>query len=230
MASDDRRNNNDIVVSSRVVPRETEQALASLKDVERLGDGNWYLAGGTALALQCEHRQSVDLDFFHRTGEFSEQLLASEFDKRGGWVTDDVKEGTVYGTYQGAQVSFIAYPLFKPREKMHKLGTLAVLDARDIAVMKILAVSQRGRKRDFVDLYWYAQHREPLTEVIVRLPEQYPSVAHDFHHILRTFVYFEDAEPDPMPLIFFEATWEDMKRFFRHEVPKITRNVLSLPS
>ncbi|MBI4128310.1 MAG: nucleotidyl transferase AbiEii/AbiGii toxin family protein, partial [Parcubacteria group bacterium] len=79
------------------------------------------------------------------------------------------------------------------------METSHLLDIRDIAVMKIIVISQRGRKRDFVDLYWYAQHVEPLGAVLERLPDQYPTVAHDYHHILKSLIYFADAEEDPMP-------------------------------
>ncbi|MDP2788692.1 MAG: hypothetical protein Q8O46_01390 [bacterium] len=91
-----------------------------------------------------------------------------------------------------------------------------------------LAVSQRGRKRDFFDLFWCAQNIEPLEEIIKRLPAQYPSVAHDYHHILKSLIYFADAESDPGPEIYFKASWNMVKRFFRKEIPIITRKIMKL--
>ena len=95
-------------------------------------------------------------------------------------------------------------------------------------VMKILAVSQRGKKRDFFDLYWCAKNLEPLENIIRRLKTQYPSVAHDYHHILKSLMYFADAENDPEPVIFFKANWPGVKRFFRKEIPRITKIMLKL--
>lgn len=84
------------------------------------------------------------------------------------------------------------------------------------------------RALDFIDLYWYALNHEPLENVILRLPEQYPAVAHDFQHILKSMMYFADAEADPMPKLFFKADWNGIKRYFRREVPRISRVLLGL--
>lgn len=107
-------------------------------------------------------------------------------------------------------------------------GEIPVMNPIDIAVMKVTAVSQRGKKRDFFDLYWCAHNIEPLERIIKRLPAQYPSVAHDYHHILKSLVYFEDAESDPEPEIYFKASWKIVKSFFKKEIPVITRKVMKL--
>lgn len=73
------------------------------------------------------------------------------------WITDIEDKNTVYGELFKAKVSFIAYPFFIPKQKIITHGSVRVLDKRDIAVMKITAISQRGRKRDFFDLYWCAK-------------------------------------------------------------------------
>ena len=92
--------------------------------------------------------------------------------------------------------------------------------------MKITAISQRGRKRDFFDLYWCANHVEPLEQIIKRLKVQYPSVAHDYHHILKSLVYFADAEGDPEPIIYFDSNWRKVKKFFTKEVPQIALRIM----
>lgn len=81
--------------------------------------------------------------------------------------------------------------------------------------MKIIAVSQRGRKRDFFDLYWCAKNIEPLENLIKRLKIQYPTVAHNYHHILKSLIYFKDAESDPMPEIFLRRHGKMLKIFLK---------------
>lgn len=132
----------------------------------------------------------------------------------------------IYGRLHGAQVSFITYPFFSPRAPKRLYGSIAVLAPEDIAVMKIVAVSQRGRKRDFVDLFWYCTHQEPLEAVLRHLPDQYPSVAHDYHHILKSLTYFADAEEDPMPDLRFVADWREIKQYFMTEVSKAMRSLV----
>ena len=92
--------------------------------------------------------------------------------------------------------------------------------------MKITTISQRGKKRDFFDLYWCVKNLDSLSNIISRLKSQYPFVAHDYHHILKSLVYFEDAEADSAPTIYFEASWPMIKKFFQTEIPKIAKELI----
>jgi hypothetical protein len=94
--------------------------------------------------------------------------------------------------------------------------------------MKVIAISQRGRRGDFIDLYWCVMNIEPLEKIIIRLKSQYPSVAHDYHHILKSMTYFVDAENDPLPKLQFKTSWPQVKRLFINEVPNITRKLMKL--
>lgn len=212
-----------------ILPRATKKALDFLSAQDWLKDSPWYLAGGTALALQAHNRRSVDLDFFSQEKNFENDDLLRQFTAVKEWNVTMNRKDTIYGELFKAKVSFIAYPFFVPKQKPVQYGSVRILSPLDIAVMKITAISQRGRKRDFFDLYWCAKNIEPLEEIIKRLKIQYPSIAHDYHHILKSLVYFEDAESDPMPDIHFKASWNDVKKFFRKEIPKIAKQVIRLP-
>lgn len=209
-----------------VLPRHTKKALNFLSAKKWLKNSPWYLAGGTALALLTGHRSSVDLDFFSPK-KFNNNILLKRFDA-APWRTDINAEGTIYGTLLNAKVSFIFYPFFWPAKKPLTYGYIKILQPEDIAVMKIIAISQRGRKRDFFDLYWCVKNIAPLKEFIIKLKTQYPSVAHDYHHILKSLVYFADAENDPTPKINFKANWRQVKKFFTDEVPKIIKEIINL--
>jgi hypothetical protein len=210
------------------LPRMTKKALDFLSNEKWLKDTNWYLAGGTALALQTGQRRSVDLDFFTTDQSFTISSVLLNFFSNKNWETTIEEPNTIYGKLFKAKVSFIAYPFFKPEQEFLRYGTINIIRPRDIAVMKIIAISQRGRKRDFYDLYWCAKNIEPLVVIIKRLKKQYPSVAHDYHHILKSLVYFKDAESDPTPEINFKASWKTVKSFFIKEIPIITKNLIKL--
>ena len=209
-----------------LLPKATKSALDYLSMQGWLKDSSWYLAGGTALALQANHRRSVDLDFFSEEKNFDNDDFLRFFSDVREWHVTVNRKNTVYGELFGAKTSFIAYPFFAPKQKPVYYRSVRILSPRDIAVMKITAVSQRGRKRDFFDLYWCAQNLEPLEEIIKRLKVQYPSIAHDYHHILKALVYFEDAESDPEPEIYFDATWDKVKKFFTKEIPVIADKLI----
>ena len=208
------------------LPRRTLQALDFLSKGKWLDDPKWYLAGGTALALQAGYRKSVDLDFFTTDKGFNVKTFLVKFSDYKDWKATIEENNTLYGELLGAKVSFIAYPFFVPKQEYIRYGSVNVLQMRDIAVMKIVAISQRGRKRDFFDLYWCAHNIEPLLEIIKRLPEQYPSVAHDYHHILKALVYFDDAETDPDPELNFKVSWKQVKTFFKKEIPLIMNKLV----
>ncbi len=125
-------------------------------------------------------------------------------------------------------MSFIAYPFFTPAESLVRVGSVGMVTPPDIAVMKITAISQRGRKRDFFDLYWLCNNVLPLNESIKRVEHQY-SIRQNFNHILKSLVYFDDAEEDPPPVVFFDTSWKGVKEFFRREVSTITKNLISRP-
>ncbi len=205
----------------KILPPETKKAFDFLSAQNWLGSSGWYLAGGTALALQTGIRKSVDLDFFTTQPKFDTKNFLRNFGTYENWQVTSEEDSTIYGELLGAKVSFIAYPFFVPTQEFLEYGSIRILQKRDIAVMKIVAISQRGKKRDFFDLYWCAHHVLPLLDLLKRLPQQYPSVAHDYHHILKSLVYFDDAEVDPEPEVGFETNWETVKDFFRKEIPRV---------
>ncbi len=210
----------------KTIPPDTKKALDFLSLQDWLKDSTWYLAGGTALALSAGHRKSVDLDFFNELSEFDSKKFLKKFSGNNAWKIYINKENTIYGELFGAKVSFIAYPFFVPKQPYLQYGFIKVLAPKDIGVMKIVAISQRGKKRDFFDLFWCAHNIESIESIIVRLKEQYPSVAHNYHHILKALVYFNDAETDPEPQIYFKVTWKEVKKFFTKEIPLIAKKII----
>lgn len=212
------------------LPTKTMRAFEYLSKQKWLEKSGWYLAGGTALALQVGYRQSVDLDFF--TEDASEKVnntqVLEHLKKSGKWFTDIEKEGTIYGELQQAKISFIAYPFFKPAQPFLRYGTISILSQEDIAVMKIIAISQRGRKRDFFDLYYSANHILSLEKAMRRLKKQYPTVAHDYYHILKSLIYFADAEGDPEPNLLVGLDWKTVKSYFETEIPALTKKLLRI--
>lgn len=219
-------NSQEIKWHFKTLPSNTKKALDFLSLQNWLKESKWYLAGGTALALSAGHRKSLDLDFFNTQKNIDNDDLLNNFLENKEWNTNLNKKNTIYGELFGAKVSFIAYPFFIPKQNYLLYGSIKVLALKDIAVMKIIAISQRGRKRDFFDLFWLAHNIEPLENIILKLKEQYPSVAHDYHHILKSLVYFTDAETDPEPEIYFKANWKEVKKFFKKEVLAVAQKIM----
>jgi len=210
-----------------VLPDETQKAFVACTSFDFLQSDNWYLAGGTGLALQVGHRRSFDLDFFTEKKDFEVTFVERLLLEKGDWVTTHSDRGTLYGLFKGAKMSFIAYPFFRPSSAHVQCGTVRILVPDDIAAMKIVALSQRGKKRDFVDLYWYgAIHKGSLTDTLQRTVAQYPDKKHSLPHFIKSLAYFADAEEDPMPQLFFEATWDSIKKYFERAAVEAAREML----
>jgi hypothetical protein len=91
----------------------------------------------------------------------------------------------------------------------------------DIALMKLVAISGRGSRKDFVDLYTILRGGWRLQEYFDALPRKYAEGRANSYHILKSLTYFEDAEREPMPRMLEPFDWEECKRFFVREAHSI---------
>jgi len=174
----------------------------------------FYLAGGTGLALQLGHRTSIDIDLFSQQA-FNTERYASLLTELGGRVIQS-EEGSVHGVAAGVKVSFLhyPYPVLKPFQDVHRLRVASV---DDIAAMKVVAISQRGDKKDFFDLYEILKTVSPRDLKVLFL-KKFGASRINCYHILKSFLYFDDAEQQPAPLSLNGTTWEQVKGYFwEHE-------------
>jgi hypothetical protein len=94
-------------------------------------------------------------------------------------------------------------------------------DVRDIALMKLVAISGRGSRKDFVDLHSILRGGLSLNDCFEWLPLKYTSGRANTYHILKSLTYFDDAENEPMPTMFEAFDWEECKAFFVREAQAI---------
>ena len=182
---------------------------------------SFYLGGGSGLALHLGHRQSDDLDFFSPRS-FRPELLARALSSVTIPENLHLGEGSVECWMASFKVPFLHYPyrLLRPLHKT-KYGPLA--DPLDIALMKLIAISQRGSKRDYIDLACFLRH-DPhpcLGELLELLRRKYGKI--NRAHQLRALVYFADAEPEPMPRMLWSLSWNEAKRELEEAVRDLFR-------
>lgn len=134
----------------------------------------FYLAGGTALALQLGHRKSFDLDFFSETEDIPSirQVLFDALEPFDPLLAD-AAWGNLIFLIRGVRIGFYAYgyPL---------VGTFVIADntylasIEDIGLMKLDALLPHASRKDFHDLYEICQH-VPLRALLDVAPQKYPS-------------------------------------------------------
>ena len=180
----------------------------------------WTLAGGTGLALHLGHRYSEDLDFF---GEepFEPERLAGELSAIGSISIQSRSADTLRLALQGLRLSFLRTqaPLLFPGTTYRGL---VVADPRDIAVMKAIDIGGRGSRKDFVDLHFFLQAGGSLDGILSLVRRRFQDVDYNEYHLLKSLVYFEDAESEPMPKMIRDVEWETIKAAVVAEVRRLS--------
>ncbi|MFH1761893.1 MAG: nucleotidyl transferase AbiEii/AbiGii toxin family protein [bacterium] len=138
-----------------------KNALAILGKSGLLKDA--YLAGGTAAALQLGHPVSIDFDFF-TDKKFDPKEISRELKELGSFSVEQDEKGTLTGKFNEINFSIFLYkyPVIFP---LKKYLLISISDIRDIAAMKLDAVSNRGAKRDFIDLYFICKSGYKIADV-----------------------------------------------------------------
>ena len=207
----------------KVLSKNAKESLALLGKNRILTDS--YMAGGTALALQIGHRFSYDFDFF-TTKEFNGNTLVQRIKKQiSGFQLEKKEWGTILGNIGETKFSlfFYDYPLLFDT---HNFGNIKIADIKDIAPMKIAAISDRGTKRDFIDLYFIIKIEKILTlqEALELYNKKFKTLKQNKVHILKSLRYFDDAESGKAPKMIKKVSWKDVKDFFEKEVKKMSKD------
>jgi hypothetical protein len=196
-----------------------EQRRAFIPSLSWAREEGFYLAGGTALALQLGHRDSIDFDFF-KSGDFdTEKLFARLLEAIGPSVVKVQEERDTLGVVINGRIKLsimrYPYPLLKPLVGADALDLASIAD---IGCMKLSAITGRGTQKDYVDLYFILQ-RIPLKELLVLCSVKLPQL--DRGLILKALAYFDDLEPEPiMYMTGQNIDFEVVKRFLRSQAAK----------
>ncbi len=203
----------------RVLPQGSRELLEIFEGLTSPELDGWTLAGGTGLALQVGHRISEDFDFF-RCERFDVGRLYGVLREAGPAETLQEDRDTLTVLLEGVKLSFftVADPLLFDAREYRFFG---IADVRDIALMKLAAISSRGSREAFVDLYTILRGDLPLEQCFEWLPRKYDEGRVNIYHVLKSLTYFEDAEREPMPNMLEPFDWEECKAFFVREAHAI---------
>jgi predicted nucleotidyltransferase component of viral defense system len=189
----------------------------------RMAERQFYLAGGTALAIYFAHRRSLDLDWFTGLQIRDPMYLAQELRDLGlPFVTDQTAPGTLHGKIGETRVSLLEYHYSMLRPLVHwQEMELNLADLDDLACMKLSAIAQRGSRKDFYDAHALITRYRPLSELLQLYREKFQ--VSDISPVLYGLVYFDDAESEPVPSLLWKSNWRSVKREIRLWVKDLTR-------
>lgn len=204
----------------------TQDAFHMINELELAKD--FYLAGGTGLALHFGHRFSVDLDFFSdaedAVGPNQRSTLRSLLDDTTLEIVYD-KDSTFVANWHGVGISFFrlnSYPLTRPTFLVDKVRLASV---EEIGAMKLAAIINRGTRKDMVDLYFVLQ-QVSLDALFQVAAVKYARVRSFPVSAVRALSYFDDAESVPMPQMLEKTSWSKMRKFLETKAVEAGRKRL----
>lgn len=109
------------------------------------------------------------------------------------------------------------YPLLRHPDQY---GNLKIANCLDVAAMKLDAISGRGAKKDFIDLF-FLMDIFSLLDLFKAYDEKYGVEIGNEYHLLKSLVYFEDAENQPMPKMLKPVEWSEIKKTIIQKVKQI---------
>lgn len=211
----------------RAITPACHQALNYLGQHRFIED--FYLAGGTALALQIGHRISTDLDWFSITRTLlnpEREAIRAALSTSGTFEVISEQDGLLFTKLFDTDVSFIHqhHALLKPTVSYQGVPLAA---PTDIGLMKLAAVNSRGTRRDFIDLYCLREHI--LVDRLFELAKvKYADRPNFLAVTARALAYFEDAEQQPMPRMLVPVAWSDVRAYCEAAARRLARRLSGL--
>jgi hypothetical protein len=182
----------------------------------------FYLAGGTALALRLGHRISVDLDFFGAVETFDDDWRRRLTQELRQHFTVEVLRNSPLGLaldVDKVSVGFFTYG-YKLLDALQKVHDVALAGLTDIGLMKLEAIADRGARKDFIDLYFIAQHIS-IEQLLNKIDEKYPHFRFFESRVLEALIDFDVADTQADSTMLVPIEWEQIKEYCIAEAIRI---------
>ncbi|HKK63744.1 MAG TPA: nucleotidyl transferase AbiEii/AbiGii toxin family protein [Bacteroidales bacterium] len=166
----------------------------------------FYIVGGTGLALQIGHRKSDDIDLF-TNNDFDNNRVLEKLEEDFEFQTDQVEKNTIKGTVHGIKVDLLSHK-YTLLDQIQFLEKIRIASIKDIAAMKVNAVSNDGtRIKDFIDIY-YLLETFSIEDILTFFSKKY--ALRNSLHALKSLTYFEEVNLSDWPDIIKndKITWK----------------------
>lgn len=184
-----------------------------------------YLAGGTALMLQIQHRTSIDFDIFIRHALDNRFRLSVEkaFGKQNLEVNSE--DQITFSPQSGVAVTFLWY-YWKPLHHLISTEALPLATIEDIAADKAHTLGRRAVWRDYVDLFYLLKHHGMTASTIMEAASKKFGGNFVREQFLEQLSYFGDLEIVPVDYIQQSYTPEEIQSFLKNQVKTYLTHVL----
>jgi len=182
---------------------------------------DFYLAGGTALALQMGHRISIDFDFFCDK-KISKTLLnkvRKVFENKTVIpLVNNTDELTVL--VEDVKITFLKYP-FPVLHQLIDCDGLNLLSIKEIASTKAYSIGRRGVLKDYVDLYFIISKKETTLEEIIKISEKKYGDIFNARLFLEQLIDVKNVEDTDIVFLKEKVNKKTLELFFEKEIGKL---------
>lgn len=172
----------------------------------------FYLVGGTAIALHLGHRRSIDFDLFKFT-RFESKKIVSKIDAAGVQykITRRVSE-QLNLTIHDVKFTFFEFP-FNIEAKNKFENILKLPSLIDLAAMKAYALGRSSKWKDYVDIYFILKHHFSIKEISAKATEIFDQLFSE--KLFRAqLAYFKDIDySEPVEYIGPTVPEDEIKNF-----------------
>lgn len=174
------------------------------------------LVGGTALALLCGHRKSIDIDLFGKIDLTHQDVfrIQKEYSDKVEVLTS--QRNIHISIVNGIKVDVVNYDYVWLGPCISEMD-IRLASPEDIAAMKVNAIVGRGSKKDFIDLHLLLT-MFTLEEIMGFYKAKYEQDSE--FAALKSMLYFADAEQQAAPEMLQSFDWEQAKYKIRNEVER----------
>lgn len=193
---------------SNILNTDQKQLLPFIK----LFSPDFYMVGGTALALQIGHRRSIDFDLFTDKDFDPMQIRKKILQKKTISYTYNQGSGELTILVNNVKITFFYYPFHIVR-KFKFEENIGIPDILTLGAMKSFALGRRAKWKDYVDLYFILQ-KISFQELIDKTNNIFGAEFNE--KLLRTqLCYYEDIDysEEIEYMAGFEKKDEEIKKF-----------------
>jgi hypothetical protein len=191
-----------------ILSKEQVELLSLLQKFKR----EFYLVGGTAIALQIGHRRSNDFDLFKSTRLRPKSIVSKISELNLPYVVTRNVSEQVNITVSNVKLTFFEYPfdIETPLSLEHILRMPRLLD---LAAMKAYALGRRSKWKDYVDMFFLIKDYFSIMQISERAVQIFDQLfsAKLFRAQLS---YFDDVNFDePVEFLVPEPSVGEIKQF-----------------
>ncbi len=192
-----------------ILTKEQIELIPLIKEFSK----DYYMVGGTAIALQIGHRRSIDFDLFTKQN-LKRKQIKNIIESSAYTTTDIIYESSeqMHIIINGVKATFFQYP-YEIKSFINFEEIIRMPSLLDLAAMKAYALGGRAKWKDYVDLFFIIKYRFPLNEIILKAKELFN---HFFNDKLfkEQLAYFEDIDySEEVEYMGDEISKEEIKSF-----------------